>query len=164
MTLLRVSPETREAIEANARKTSIGGVSRIFAGEERQERLWHDQLTGHFGEAAFCRMMTGSVERYKERYREARPRGRGDEGWDLEHEGIKYDVKTSYTKDLYRCAKTHHLIVREQEWHPEVYYVLALTDHHHVLIVGWIKGTFLKEKGNTTAFPGAWALRGCELR
>lgn len=164
MSLLKVTPQTRKLVEANAQKTCLGGVSRIFQGEERQERLWHDQLTGHLGEAALCKLITGNLEAYLRRYEVGRREREGDGGWDLEHEGRKYDVKTSYVTDPIGALKTHHLIVREKEWHPEVIYVLALTDHTYVKIAGWVKGAFIKQLGDPHRFKGAWAIPARKLQ
>lgn len=154
MKIIAISHEDFVVIRHNARLAAIGGMSYIYAPAERQKKLIDDQVTGQLGEAAFCICKTGSIAAYRKHraYRNSDPYA-GDGGIDFIFDGQVYDVKTSRM----RAANGHHyhLWVRPAEYHPDVFYVLALVPEGRndtVHIMGYARGEELEFDKNNKRF------------
>ena len=111
----------------NAVKACLGGISRIREGQDRQSKLFEDQLVGQIGNAAGCKWFYGNVEDYKAvRDRANAAPTLGDGGFDLT--GLNTDFKCSLMRGKSRNPLDYRLLVRPNERHEDWLYVLLLIE------------------------------------
>ena len=148
-----------------AKNSSIGGSSNVRKGQERQDSLSEDQMTGHVGAAMFCWLMYGNIYAYKvARWYADRYPTEGDGGSDLP--GTNIDVKSTLIRNLDKPLLTYRLCVRPRERHPDTVYVQTLVlppDPDNsiwtVMFVGWAHESELPEQVEASGdFKGAYVL------
>jgi hypothetical protein len=152
-------------ISENAKKASLGGVSRIRGGD-RKTKLYEDQLVGQLCHAAGSLCLTGSIDAYVEAREEAnRNPHLGDNGSDLLH--LPIDVKGSLMRGG-PDPLDYRLLVRPRERHDKHFYVLALLTQPietcTVRLVGWLRDEELPTMETGGPFRGAHYQYGCNLR
>jgi len=153
----------------NARKASLGGVSRMRDREEREAFLGIDQLVGQLGQIAGHRWLYGHPYEYaKEREIINRNPRIGDTGSDVACANI--DFKGSLWRYREKPLLDHHLLVRPKERHKGFVYILILIELNdnntkglgH--LIGWANEAMLPEKPETSGvFEGAFSLSTQEL-
>lgn len=155
-------------IKENAKKASIGGVSRIRSTKDREQSLIVDQIVGQIANYAASVVLTNSAEGYikAREIANANPFA-GDDGVDIA--GLpNIDVKGS----LMRRSKNpldYRLLVRERERHKNWIYILALVPKGKIskcFLVGWAHDKDLPEKpydGPIQALHGAYCIKATDL-
>ena len=155
---IKITPHDIKMAQFMAKKSEIGGVSRIFT--DRQDRLARqamDALVGQLGTLAGYKYMTGGTDGYiRSRYMQNKTPHQGDGGEDIV--GANIDFKAS----LWRYPeKPYHLCVRPRERHEGWVYIHALVPQttKEVLLTGWASDAELPAAPNADGpLAGAFAL------
>ena len=133
--------EELDIIKDNAKKAVLNIESTCsFSDDDSQERILENQFVAQLGEAGLSKMITGSIELYKDtrNYRNKNPY-KGDGGKDLL--GILADIKTSRAR--VGMSYNYNLWIPGSQYHPEIDYLLGLIETSRndvVYIVGWLLG------------------------
>ena len=158
------SPSDIATAKRNAGKASLGGVSRVREGADRQYALAIDQLVGQLGQIAGHRWLYGHPFDYaRGRWYINRHPHVGDGGSDVACGNI--DFKASLLRYPDKPLLDYHLLVRPAERHQNLVYIPIIVDLQEdntqgcAYVMGWATDSMLPESPEKEGvFQGAFAL------
>ena len=159
MIKITFTPSMLYQISNNVAAASIGGMSNVRDGDDRQICLNIDQWVGQIGEAGLSLWLTNSLQAYFEaRAHKNKNPNLGDNGWDL----LEYpaDCKASNARFKNKPLTSYNLIVPPREIHT-VIFILGLVKKQppniNLYLMGWAtKNDVLRKISSQGSFAGKY--------